>query len=276
VAKKKNGSSSSVATGGGSSFKLRTTVSDVTFKVVGEDGKERRMTAREKKAAKNRANKLKKKRQLEEHQSTVEGNDDFKDSHASQQQILEEEQLVNIAENRKEDDDDDDDLGDSWSANTQESSIREEELEDLQFDRKGSHAVPAVISSALAAQALRIGLLQVPSTHSYESEVMKPVKCDDGLAEQWAIKIKEGMVRAEELRAKEANMRPMAYRIVPEVWSRLRPVEGASNTKQTFLTESKESETVSSKEDEGTKWSFTCMNSNMNDEINARQMFQCW
>lgn len=235
--------------------KNRTTVSNMTFKVVGEDGNERRMTNREKKEAKLQA-KSRKKRLLEEQSS---GGDDSNSCHAPQQVIEED-----SAENRR---DDDDPIG-AWSTNTQES-IRQEELEDLQFDRKGFHAVPAVISSALAAQALRIGLLQVSPSHLIDSETSKPGECDDVIAKQWAIKIKQGMFRAEELRAKE-DMRPMAYRIVPEVWSRLRPAE-YEDTKETFLTTLNETESITAKESGDAIWSFTNMKPNANAEnVSAR------
>ena len=45
---------------------------------------------------------------------------------------------------------------------------------------------------------------------------------DADLSAQWAKQLQQSMMGAEELREKE-DMRPMAYKLVPEVWKRLCP-----------------------------------------------------
>lgn len=49
------------------------------------------------------------------------------------------------------------------------------------------------------------------------------ITSDDNLAQEWATKLSESMQAAESVRQQEKEWRPMPYRLVPEVWSRLRP-----------------------------------------------------
>lgn len=167
-----------------------------TFKVV-ENGIERRMTKREKKEFKL---KFRTQKRSELSKRKQEMNEKLNVSNKSVDLAMSKEKL---------------------------SPLVQDELEELYFERKGAKSVPAMLSFCMSQQASRLGVLA--STPMNEKEAS--VSIDDDLSHKWADEIKLGMKLAEEMRMRE-DMREMPYRIVPEVWSRLRnevEIEGVTS-----------------------------------------------
>mmetsp|Transcript_32605 Transcript_32605/g.70558 ORF Transcript_32605/g.70558 Transcript_32605/m.70558 type:complete len:504 (-) Transcript_32605:383-1894(-) len=108
----------------------------------------------------------------------------------------------------------------------------EEELAEL---RGSSNRVPPVVLSApMANEALRRGILNTTEdcveASAPDSEFEADVSnIDDSLSTLWAKTIHDAMRVAEAVRGSE-DMRPMAYKIVPEVWDRQRPADFAVPT----------------------------------------------
>mmetsp|Transcript_33469 Transcript_33469/g.67554 ORF Transcript_33469/g.67554 Transcript_33469/m.67554 type:complete len:505 (-) Transcript_33469:336-1850(-) len=108
----------------------------------------------------------------------------------------------------------------------------EEELAEL---RGSSNRVPPVVLSApMANEALRRGILNTTEdcveASAPDSEFEADVSnIDDSLSTLWANTIHDAMRVAEAVRGSE-DMRPMAYKIVPEVWDRQRPADFAVPT----------------------------------------------
>ncbi|KAL7457901.1 hypothetical protein ACHAWC_010434 [Mediolabrus comicus] len=92
----------------------------------------------------------------------------------------------------------------------------DEELAALKGERSG--IPPAILSPAATCVALDMEALH---QKKQQQHVIKTV-FDRDLTSEWANQLKESMVPVEELRAKE-DMRPMPYRIVPELWNRFCP-----------------------------------------------------
>lgn len=106
-------------------------------------------------------------------------------------------------------------------------SALEEELAELRGERSG--VPPVILSGPMARRALGIGTLAAnrevaaggcATEKTFQDEGAAMV--DDNIAKLWAESIKESMKTSENTRSRE-QMRPMAYQLIPEVWSRLRP-----------------------------------------------------
>jgi len=174
----------------------RNDIGSVIFKVKNEDGTERRMTTKEKKGLKiklrkDRYDSSKKKRAVEKAGSTQRDDD----------------ALIKIA-------------GVSFTNNNDskyhqlqlDSSALEEELADLRGDRHG--VPPVLLSPPMTIQARSLLM---------NATIQRPTyRLDDELSKAWAGELKQGMLAAEQVRNAE-DIRPMAYQVVPEVWTRLRP-----------------------------------------------------
>jgi hypothetical protein len=233
--------------------------SKVIYRIMGEDGVERRMNTQEKKALKSR---LRQERALAKKQQ----------KHLQRQQLELLQKQQNQTENSKrgekrplssvggdvegiknEEGEPDkancstksnkDNKGDGDSEETfvnaidklsktgiqsQDYSLLEQELADLRGER---HGVPPVILSPPLAQAAcrHGGILSGSMSNDDDDDNRQGQKkedlsflVDDHLAERWADALKQSMLPAEEVRDKE-DMRSMAYELVPEVWTRLRP-----------------------------------------------------
>ena len=173
----------------------------VVFKVTNEDGTERRMTTKEKKDLKMilrkesyRANKKKKSERKEASRQNG--------SSVSNKNITTTTTTTIHTKNN-----------DSKYHQLQvNDSALEEELADLRGDRRG--VPPVLLSPPMTLQAKIVLLNEDIQRPSYQ--------LDDNLSKTWAISIKKGMQAAEQIRNGE-DMRPMAYQVVPEVWTRLRP-----------------------------------------------------
>ena len=120
-------------------------------------------------------------------------------------------------------------------------ALDEEEMQE----EKGKRQLPAILNSAMAWQ-LRLYLEQNPSStiddstisSSSAQETKISARLDDDLSRIWIEKLEEDCFRpADEVRAKE-DLRPMAYKIVPEVWRRFRPATATTETTQILIPES--------------------------------------
>ena len=111
--------------------------------------------------------------------------------------------------------------------------IQEEIDEILSADRTAHKNLPAYLTAPMAMQAAKRGLLMIPSCSQTTAACTSAV-IDDDLGQIWSDAIAASMKEAEEVRAKE-DMRPMAYRLVPEPWKRLR-----ESCKKDFLTDNAE------------------------------------
>jgi hypothetical protein len=101
------------------------------------------------------------------------------------------------------------------------ASTLEQELADLRGERDG--VPPVVLSQAMAEQAIRRRVVDTQDSAHVDSSTVTPlVLIDDALGAEWAAALQVSMMPAEETR-REESMRLMPYRVVPEVWIRLRP-----------------------------------------------------
>jgi tRNA splicing endonuclease len=100
----------------------------------------------------------------------------------------------------------------------------EEELAEFSGDRR--EGVPPVMLSppvSLCASTLLLPSLSSSSTSSPDTTSRGWIQYDHDLSERWATLLKESMLPAISVRQNE-DMRPMAYQLTPEPWTRLRPV----------------------------------------------------
>ena len=97
--------------------------------------------------------------------------------------------------------------------------VQEEIDEILSADRAAYKNIPAYLTAPMVTLAQKKGLLGAKSPTV--SKLCTDFAIDDELAQEWSKHITEAMAEAEEVRAKE-DMRPMAYKLVPEPWKRLR------------------------------------------------------
>jgi hypothetical protein len=107
-----------------------------------------------------------------------------------------------------------------------DSKLIQEEVDEIKgIDRAAFNNLPAFLSAPMTQQASKHKLLSShrkdPLSTLEEDHSNNSCKIDDELTTSWALQLRMSMEAAEALRAKE-NMRPMAYRLVPEAWSRHR------------------------------------------------------
>ena len=186
---------------------VKQTTSDVVYKIVDkETGEERRMTAREKKTQKRQALLEAKKRKQEAMESvaaTEESAGTIPDD------------LEGNSHGRRGP------ANDPCYVQLQVDPLRlADEISDLRGEREG---VPPVY-------------LPPPILRLLNHDKRLSVKLDDDWAAVWATALQASLRPAEETRQKE-DLRPMPYRLVPEVWSRLRPARlGTLDTVPTTTT----------------------------------------
>jgi tRNA intron endonuclease, catalytic C-terminal domain len=178
----------------------------VVFKVMNEDGTERRMTTKEKKDLKiilrKESNCANKKRKSERKEASRQH-----DSSASKNIITASTTRTTTTTTIHTNNNDS-----RYHQLQVNNTALEEELADLRGDRRG--VPPVLLSPPMTLQAKLVIL---------NEDIQRPrYQLDDNLSKTWAISIKQGMQDAEQIRNGE-DMRPMAYQVVPEVWTRLRP-----------------------------------------------------
>mmetsp|Transcript_30450 Transcript_30450/g.44467 ORF Transcript_30450/g.44467 Transcript_30450/m.44467 type:complete len:531 (-) Transcript_30450:320-1912(-) len=203
----------------------------VVYKVTDENGVQRRMTAKEKKELKlklREEKKLAKKKDKQQQQQS---------QPSPKQEEEEKKQKMKLPEIK---------TNDRYHNLQVSTEALEEELAELRGQKVGGRVTPVMLPGCMARQAIHyLDLFQAASKNkegkdktndgdgrdaimldntqksNYHSS-LTAVNVDDDVALQWAKAIKEKMIVAEEARSKD-NIRTMAYQIVPEVWSRLRP-----------------------------------------------------
>ena len=215
----------------------RVVLPPITFKVVTADGVERRMTAAEKKAAKEERKELykaklqlaKERQQQEAEAAAKETVDDTSDNgNESKQQSTNaddsdprDETAINIAletslKNRvaAQQLQGTNDMDRYYYLQPTKASI-EQELADLRGER---NTVPPVLLSPAQTHLL----LHHSSTVTSNDSSPPPPVLDDVYAQTWATALRQSMQPAIATRQAE-DMRAMVYDVVPQVWRRLRP-----------------------------------------------------
>lgn len=200
--------------------------SALSFKVVGEDGVERRMTNQEKKALKLQIAQQKKHekelRRLEREQNEPTPTKRGKKRKCNEKRPDETEDLD---ENPKENTSDDEDSIGAALAKVgvaqQKLSFIEQEIADLKGERQG--VPPVILPPPLAQVAMQTPRFLPGNTSSIsQSTCSTSIWMDDNLAKEWAEVLTQSMAPALEVREQE-DMRSLVYDIVPEPWQRLRP-----------------------------------------------------
>jgi tRNA splicing endonuclease len=195
--------------------------SQVVFRVATADGQDRRMTRQEKKQVKYQIALEKKKRKhesLEANEGEGEGErgdddgDDDDEVKGDVEEALPPKFLLTARQNGN------DESSSKYHQLGLNAAALEQEIADLRGERG---AVPPVfLSPAMAVQAQGIILPEISSLMSSDNSFV--VRYDHELSLRWAKEIKESMIPAETTRQGE-DMRPMAYQLMPEIWSRMRP-----------------------------------------------------
>jgi hypothetical protein len=229
---------------------LAAAVAPTVYKIVTEDGQERRMTSQEKRHAKWQAKQQAKKRK--EQAAASISDQSYSAGHY--------EAITNVAplsslppslnppEQSPSDEtlqriqpilSDDSDRYYVWpmssaaaTANARGSASLDLEMElaDLRGERDG---VPPVMLSPALSRLVQVhyggdgGLESARGGGNSPSgtvgDAATTVRPDDDAAQQWASALAASMTVAESVRQAEVDWRPMPYRLVPEVWQRLRP-----------------------------------------------------
>lgn len=216
--------------------------SEISFKVTNADGSEKRMSKQEKRELKYKL--LRAKRDAEKEKRRIEHEQRIKDEQEAKRERKKLKRLerrnkkLKLQEEKQEELDEQDvkeektchdaAKDDNQQLNLAPSDIDseeyvpatnnviDEELAALKGERSG--IPPAILSPAATCVALHMNALH---QKKQQHRVIKTV-FDRDLTSEWANQLKESMIPAEELRAKE-DMRPMPYMIVPELWNRFCP-----------------------------------------------------
>jgi len=211
----------------------------IMYKITNPDGTKRRMTTQEKKQLKYQLKQLKHKLKKNEKQRKhkqhnlyakmgkmerrqmkrlvrLNNNDDNVQTNQQQQQEKDDEENVDV---------------EKGDFNVELSSISHQTSQDEYTNHDGIEATtvekkdipPVMLTPAATCIARDRGIL----SSMQGEEAVTSYKCsqttmDQVLSAQWATQLQQSMIPAETSRGKE-DMRPMAYRLVPEVWKRLCP-----------------------------------------------------
>ena len=201
----------------------------ITYKVTNPDGTQRRMTTQEKKQLKYQLKQSKHKLKKDEKQRKHEQHNLY-----AKRGKMERRQMKRFGRMNNDDDD--------VQANQQQQQEDEEKVDDEKsncsvevYDEHTNHdgieattveknIPPVMLTPAATCVARDMGILSsvqeeeaVTSSYHSNQTTMDPI-----LAAQWATQLQQSMIPAETSRGKE-EMRPMAYRLVPEAWKRLCP-----------------------------------------------------
>ncbi|KAL7512289.1 hypothetical protein ACHAXN_012753 [Cyclotella atomus] len=197
-----------------------------TFKVTNPDGTERRMTAQEKKKLKQKVKQAQHLARKEQKQIEVKER-----IRVEKEKKMERKRLKLLAKQKKLQNANNDAQADQPIPNKGSSSVNQggqaetesnvllQEDQDEETERKYKGNPPVVLTPAATRVAFALGALPA---HNIQDDMMITTVLDDELANQWASQINESMIPAEQQRAKE-DIRQMPYKLVPEVWNRLRP-----------------------------------------------------
>jgi hypothetical protein len=214
---------------------------DVKFCVVDENGNERRMTKAEKKAkkflmaqAKKEAKKeaaATKKRTLE--QMTTVDDDANSNKHnsalhvmADDNEAMEQQQNKNVQSSSKG-------AAAMYHQLPLDPTTIEQEL--AEFQGKRGSTPPVILSPPMALQFLSKRRTTLSSSKTLEASIVANTSCDDNgdssailvydhnLSQEWANRLKEQCVLPSEAVREKEDLRPLAYRLQPEPWQRIRP-----------------------------------------------------
>jgi len=183
----------------------------VVFKVIGEDGKERRMTAKEKKDFKRKIALDKKNKKL----TTT--NEQLENSGLKQTNAIPSREAITCQNNQRR--------NYHQLPMREDFAAMEEELAFFEHCR----VPPVVLSSSMVTPLLAQNHLL---STSYPQTIEESYVVDDQLAHTWATHIRKEIAIAEELRSREP-IRPLAYNIIPEVWTRMRPSAASASATPT-------------------------------------------
>ncbi len=210
---------------------------EISFKITNSDGTERRMTKREKKQLKYKLAQAKRegqreKRQMKHEQLIKEAKKAKRERKAQkrlerqkrkqqQQQKEDEEGHINQPHEQVSQEKSCHDEGEEKDEASEELTLTsynaiDEELAAMRGDRSG--IPPAMLAPAAACVALDRKALECTNRKDPHIRTI----FDRQMTREWAHELQQNMIPAEELRAQE-DMRPMAYKIVPELWNRLCP-----------------------------------------------------
>jgi tRNA intron endonuclease, catalytic C-terminal domain len=206
----------------------------ITYKLLTPDGTERRMTRQEKKAA--RMQMVQQKRQA------LEGLK--QQQHQQQQQQLHDDNASSLECDQecppthpppppsapwKPSVHNNDNNNNNNDNNTSNKELRktEEGLAERRDRREGRAPVlvappMALFASSLLLRSVETTTNRVQETDHETSTAASIIYYDHELSQTWATLLKESMLPAETVRGAE-DMRPMAYQLTPEPWTRLRP-----------------------------------------------------
>lgn len=209
---------------------------EISYKVINADGSEKRMSKQEKRELKHKL--LRAKRDAEKEKRRIEHEQRVKDEKEAKRERKKQKRLERRNKLKLQDELDGQDQKEKKTchdATKHGSQLNvaasdfdseeyvparnneiDEELAALKGERSG--IPPAILSPAATCVALHMNALY---QKEQQHHVIKTV-FDRDLTSDWANQLKESMVPAEELRANE-DMRPMPYRIVPELWNRFFP-----------------------------------------------------
>ena len=199
----------------------------VSYMTTDEDGVERRMTKQEKKKKKSRLMKerLAMLKRLKEQQKEQK---EDQDAVASRIELDAPVDDSNATGESKSGDDN------YYAVIVSQTAIEEEVAELLGASNR---VPPVVLSPPMVIEALRGDIIcgasqnpsAGPSMGSDNDDNTSITGIDQPLSLLWAITLQEAMNVAEEVRSQE-DLRQLAYKIVPEMWHRLRPQSLLSDT----------------------------------------------
>jgi len=184
--------------------------STVVFKIKNPDGSERRMNNQEKKALKLKLRQeryLQKKMQKQKLNQNQQSQIPTKSSSTSQTTSTK-----NI------------DTSTSVHCRYFQLPLHTESIRNEIAELKGDKSIPPLIlSPAMATRASILSILPL-STTLPRLPILETnsTTTNDNLASKWATLLKSQLRHAEQIRNQD-SLRPMAYEIVPEIWTRLRP-----------------------------------------------------
>jgi hypothetical protein len=202
--------------------------STIVFKVTNPDGTERRMTSKEKrqlKYEKKQANHLARKEERgAQHEERIRIAKESKRERKRMKWLAKKnkKQAENIGQAETQFQNDQSPVGSGDCEAKLQPNLPMQQAEDVEeeSDRKYRGNPPVMLTPAATRIAIKIGALQ--STYKMQDHITTVF--DEELSRQWAALLQESMIPAEVQREKE-EIRPMAYKVVPEVWTRLRPAQ---------------------------------------------------
>ena len=215
---------------------------EISFKITNPDGTERRMTKREKKQLKYKLAQAKRegqreKRQMKHEQLIQEAKKAKRERKAQKRLARQEKKQQQQQQQPQQKEDEQEHIKQSHEQVSQKTSCNDEceekhdasegptftsysaideELAAMRGERSG--IPPAMLAPAAACVALDMKALECTNRKDPHIRTI----FDRQMTREWAHELQQNMILAEELRAQE-DMRPMAYKIVPELWNRLCP-----------------------------------------------------